>query len=729
MGFVRFQLFLLFLIAAMTCYYYMSGYAAEIAKLRTQAHGAVARSTADTFRTMETSEAYDRNGNVISVLKGEKDVYYITADEIPTYAKQAIVSIEDKKFYSHHGVDYKAIIRAVIAMLQDGEITQGASTITQQLARNIFLTQDRTWERKIEELYIASELEKKYSKDQILEFYLNNIYFANGYYGLEAASRGYFGCSASELSLSQQAFLLAIPNSPSNYDPRLHFNNTIDRRNRILKNMLEDRVISVTNYQMAIDEIIYLEQPEQVYNNYAETYMFYCATRALMELDGFEFRSDFITDDEKAAYEADYDEEYTRCNAMLYTGGYRIYTTLDMEMQEYLQQCVDERLSDYDEVNEEGVYALQAAATCIDNETGDVRAIVGGRTQEVAPYTLNRAYQSFRQPGSTIKPLIVYTPALAAGYTPDTIVVDEPIEGGPANAERAYEGEMTLRRAVEKSKNTIAYKIFEELTPVYGLSFLHLMNFSHIKKSDEVLPAALGGLTEGVSTLEMAKAFETIENDGIFREASCIDRIEDADGNILYQNNRAETVVYDSEACRMMTDILKGVLTNGTGRGLGLGDIPCAAKTGTTNENKDGWFVGYTRYYTTAVWVGYDIPRPMKNVTGGTYPGQIWQRFMKQIHKGLQISEFIAPTTYTPIDEEGETEKTHELTDEEVDEILNRPGETIQDIMGDGYDENGNLIEADDGNDDPEKAETRDTGEAEEGETIQTENYDPEAEP
>ncbi len=686
LGFIRFQLFLLFLVAAVVCYYYMSGYATEVTKLKTSAHGAVARSSPETFRSTETSVAYDINGNIISVLKGEKDVYYITADEIPQYAKQAIVSIEDKKFYTHHGVDYKAIVRAVIAMLQDGEITQGASTITQQLARSTFLTRDRTWQRKIEELYIASEMEKKYSKDQILEFYLNNIYFANGYYGLEAASRGYFDQSASELSLSQIAFLLAIPNSPTYYDPRLHMDQTIERRNRILRNMLEDRVISATNYQMAVDEPIYLTEPEKVYNNYAETFMFYCATRALMSMEGFDFETEFDTDEDEKQYEQAYDELYGQCNAKLYTGGYRIYTTLDMDKQALLQGCIDEQMGGFNEVNEEGVYKLQSAAVCIDNSTGYVTAIIGGRTQEIPGYTLNRAFQSFRQPGSSIKPLVVYVPALSMNYNPDTVVVDEEIEGGPKNADLSYAGEMTIRRAVELSKNTIAYKILEEITPAKGLSYLHMMNFAHISKQDEIPLAALGGLSWGVSPLEMAKGYATIENDGDFREATCIERIEDVDGNVIYQSDRTPTLVYETEACREMTDILKGVLTNGTGRGMGLGDIPCAAKTGTTNENRDGWFVGYTHYYTTAVWVGYDMPQPISDKIAGKYPGKIWQKYMSVIHDGLEIIDFVEPLSNL-------IEPEHELTDEDVNEILNRPGETIQDIMGEGYDENGNPIE------------------------------------
>ena len=686
MRLIRLQLVLLFIIGVVVSYYYVGGYANQVSRLKTEAHGYVARSSVETFRAAQTGVAYDMNDNVISVMKGEKDVYYLTSDEIPTYVKQAIVSIEDKKFYKHHGVDYRAIVRAVIAMVQNGKVTQGASTITQQLARNIFLTQDRTWERKIEELYIASELEKKYSKDQILEFYLNNIYFANGYYGIQAASRGYFGVDAGQLSLSQIAFLCAIPNNPTNYDPREHFDRTIERRNRILYNMLEDRVISEESYTTAVNDTIYLAESVPVYHNYLETYMFSCATKALMEADGFVFKTEFSTDNEKEAYERSYDEAYAEWNEALFSGGYRIYTSFNSELQQMLQESIDSRLQGYTEVNEEGIYTLQSAAVCIDNTTGYVRAIVGGRSQELIGYTLNRAYQSFRQPGSAIKPLIVYTPSIEDGYKADTIVVDEELEDGPSNADGTYEGEITLRRAVEKSKNTIAYKLFQEVGPERGIGYLQAMNFTHVGKEDMVPAAALGGLNGGVSALEMAAGYATIENDGNYREPTCIVKITNALGEDIYSSERTERVIYSADATRQMTDILEGVLVNGTARGLGLGNMPAAAKTGTTNSNKDGWFAGYTRYYTTAVWVGYDMPKRLPGLSGATYPGAIWQTFMLRAHVGLEPADFIDPV------ELEQPEGADGLSDEDVGEILNRPGESLQDIMGEGYDENGNSL-------------------------------------
>lgn len=632
------------LVVAAVAYYYAGGYAAKVSAMKTEAVSMVSHSSKDTFRKSQTSIAYDINGKTLSVLKGEKDVYYIEYEDIPIYVKQAIISTEDKRFYKHNGIDYRGIMRAVVAMIQDGEVTQGGSTITQQLARTVFLSNERTWERKIEEMYIAVELEKKYSKEEILEFYLNNVYFANGYYGIEAAAQGYFDTDVSHLSLSQMIYLCAIPNNPTLYNPLTHADKTQARRDRILKSMLEDQVISESSYQTAVAEQIKTTEPEEIKNNYAETYTYYCATRALMELEGFEFQTVFSSDEEKTAYERKYQSLYDACNAKLFTGGYRIYTSLDLDAQSQLQASVDEVLAGFGEKSDEGIYELQGAAVCIDNTTGMVRAIIGGRSQDdVEGYTLNRAFQSFRQPGSAIKPLIVYTPALERGYTPDTTVVDEPIADGPVNGDGTYSGAMSLRQAVARSKNTIAWKIFEELTPEVGISYLEAMSFSNLDENDKRLPASIGGFTNGVSPLEMAKGYATIKNDGGYRNPTCIMKITDADGEVIYQADQTASVIYKENACRQMTDMLQTVITSGTGRGYSLGTMPCAGKTGTTNDNKDGWFVGYTPYYTTSVWVGYDIPKEVPGLGGGTYPGKIWHSFMSWLHEGLEPVDFVHP--------------------------------------------------------------------------------------
>lgn len=642
--FVRIQIVLILLVISGLCYYFGGGYAGQVNRMRVEAKKFVKDSTEDTFRSVQTSIVYDVNGNQIAALRGEKDLYYLTFDEIPANVQAAVISIEDKKFYKHGGIDYKAILRAVWAMIRDGEVSQGGSTITQQLARTVFLSNEKTWQRKMEEIFIAIELEKKYDKIQILEFYLNNIYFGNGYYGIQAASRGYFNKDVHQLTLSQTAYLCAIPNNPTLYDPFTNNQNTLARRDRILDNMLEDNTIARSACMEAKEETIVLEVPkEHKKYDYVETYACYCATRALMQTQGFAFQNEFADVEEEQAYEEAYRQMYGECQQMLFTGGYRIYTSIDLNMEEMLQSAVDNKLSEYTEVNEEGVYMLQGAAVCMDNETGCVKAIVGGREQDFQGHVLNRAYQSYRQPGSAIKPLIVYTPLLERDYTADSIVTDAPIEDGPSNAGGTYEGEVTLRYAVEHSINTVAWNLFTELTPAAGLSYLKNMNFARISSSDERPAAALGGFTEGVSPLEMAAAYTAIAHDGNYRTPTCITKILYADGSMVYEAAQEEIPVYKVNAARQMTDILRGVMTEGTAQGFALTDTPSAGKTGTTNSNKDGWFVGYTKYYTTSVWVGYDIPQPLPGLSGSGYPAEIWNEYMQSLHEGLPYADFIAP--------------------------------------------------------------------------------------
>ena len=468
--------------------------------------------------------------------------------------------------------------------------------------------------------------------------------------------------------MSEIAFLCAIPNNPSRYDPVTNKDNTLERRDRILKNMLDDEKISNGAYQSALKETIVLERPvSYAKNNSVETYVYFCATEALMEQNGFRFQYDFSTDAEKETYEESYAESYSQCQKELYTKGYQIYTAIDLSMQEKLQASLDDMLTNFTEVNEEGVYSLQGAAVCIDNANGYVRAIVGGRNQELPGYTLNRAYQSYRQPGSTIKPLIVYTPIFERNYTPDSTVVDEPIENGPKNASGWYQGEVTLRHAVESSINVVAWKLFDELTPEVGLSYLKEMNFQKIDKEDYRLPAALGGFTYGVSPVEMASAYAAIENDGKFRKPTCITKILDSDGNEIYVSDREEKQVYKQNAAREMTEVLEGVLTQGTAKGMGLNNMPSAGKTGTTNELKDGWFVGYTRYYTTSVWVGYDMPREMDGLAGNTYPVKIWNTFMNEIHENLEPLDFLQSARLSDeyLKEQEEKKQQEEQTPEE----------------------------------------------------------------
>ena len=652
--FAKLQFLLLLVVGAAVGWYYYGGYAQKVSALQQEARMLVQKSSEATFRSVQTSLVYDADGRLISTLKGEKDVYYLEYEDIPAYAVAAMISIEDKKFYRHNGIDIKAIMRAAKAMVENGEVTQGGSTITQQLAKLIFLTQERTWERKIEEMFIATGLEKVYSKDKIMEFYLNNVYFGNGYYGIQAAGKGYFNQDAKDLSLSQIAFLCAIPNNPRLYDPVTNMDNTIKRRDRILHQMLEDGKISQTTCEQAKSEPITLNRPEKTKNDYVETYTYYCAIRALMQQQGFRFQTEFASEEEKAKYQEEYDALYGECQKSLYTEGYRIYTSINLDMQQMLQDAVDSNLAEFTEQNEEGIYTLQSSAVCIDNHTGYVKAIVGGRNQNLPGYTLNRAYQSYRQPGSAIKPLIVYAPALEGKYTPDTIVQDVKTEEGPSNSSGYYEGDITLRRAVEASKNTVAWNLLEEMTPQAGLEYLKKMKFSRLDAKDERPTSALGGFTNGVSAVEMASGYAAIVHDGKYREPTCITRITDAEDNVILETANEEVDVYKKNAARMMTDMLVSVMQEGTGRGLAISSMPSAGKTGTTNDNKDGWFVGYTSYFTTSVWVGYDMPRELPGLSGASYPASIWRTFMEQIHQGLEPVEFLPyiDENKAPLDDE-----------------------------------------------------------------------------
>ncbi|MCR4842063.1 MAG: PBP1A family penicillin-binding protein [Eubacterium sp.] len=677
--FIKIQIFLMLLVAAAVGYYYIGGYAETIAALHEDALEKVYGEGEEVFRDNETSVVYDADGEVISTLVGEQDKYYLTYENIPSYVYCAFVSVEDKKFYKHGGVDLEAIVRAAWAAVRNGEVTQGGSTITQQLAKNVYLTSERTWERKVEEIFIALELERIYSKEKILEFYVNNCYFANGNYGIEAAAQSYFNCSVNSLSLSQVAFLCAIPNNPTLYDPLTNYDNTISRRDRVLAAMVEEGYISQTDYAKAIAEEIVLDIPETEKNDYAETYTYYCAIRALMENDGFEIRTEFKDEADEAAYTEEYEELYNEYQLKLYSKGYRIYTSLDLDVQSDLQKSVNRTLKGYTSKTKDGIYKLQGSAVTIDNITGYVIAIVGGRKQNTTGYTLNRAYQSFRQPGSSIKPLIVYTPAFENGYTPNSKVVDEEIEDGPENSDGTYMGKISIRTAVSLSRNTVAWKLFEELTPEVGLSYLKEMNFSHIDKEDYRLTSALGGFTDGVSALEMTSAYATLANDGKYREPTCILKICDSQGETILETSMEEHQIYETNASRMMTSVLQTVLKKGTGKGLALEDIDCAGKTGTTNNNKDGWFVGYSYYFTTGVWVGYDTPKKLPTLSGATYPGQIWNTFMEKLHEGYANVKF---KDYISYEDEEEEEEEKDITiyfdndDEDEDETSQDTGQS-----------------------------------------------------
>lgn len=618
-------------------------------------------STYADFRNNETSYIYDDTGAVLLKLKQDKDVQYVKYEDMPEEVLDAFVAIEDKRFYQHRGVDWASTFKAVYLLIkQNGEVTRGGSTITQQLARNVYLSFETSYERKAREIFLALALEKKYSKQEILEFYINNINFANGYYGIGAAANGYFGKSVNELTVEEVAFLCAIPNNPSYYNPREHFENTISRRNIILKEMWSQGYLTKSEYLKACNAACHLSESESIYDDYAASYALKCAVEEFMSLGGFEFRYSFESSTDFAEYREKYDDAYDEAKLELYTGGYKVYTSLNVSMQQSLQRIVDEDLSEFTKANEDGSFVVQGAATVVDNRTGLVIASIGGRSDENDSYlALNRAFQSYKQPGSTIKPLVVYTPSLERGYTADSIVEDTPIDGGPRNSGDSYLGSVTLRTAVEKSKNVVAWRLFDELTPRVGLSYVQNMQFDKIVPDDYYLPAALGGLTYGVTTEQMAGAYSALENNGVWTKPTCLVSILDVEGNEVYSGAK-KLQVYTPEAAKDMTDILQGVHLQGTATGIVLdNDFEFACKTGTTNDNKAAWFCGYSPYYSIAVYVGADNNSvAVDGLWGGTYPAYVWRDMQNFLLKGKVL---------VPLVEEGVVVDGH-LTEEPLEE-------------------------------------------------------------
>ena len=615
----------------------------ELTNYKNKAEELVLASDVNTFRSEETSYIYDSNGDLLVKLKGDRDTVYVRYEDIPQDVINAFVAVEDRSFWEHTGIDLKGIARILYRYaITSGEEQHGASTITQQLARNIFLSHEVSINRKLSEIFISLELEKQYSKKEIMEYYINNIYYGHQCYGIGSASFYYFGKSIEKCSLAEIAFLCSVPNNPTLYDPISNYDNTLKRQAKIIGDMQECGYISKERASAALEEKVVVNVQTDSFYNYETTYAIECAVRYLMRyLYSFKPNYSFSSYEEYEDYVERYNEIYSKAKKELKTGGYIIRTSLDENMQKQLQRSIDDTLDFDTELDKTtNAYALQGAATCIDNNTGKVVAIVGGRTQDVDVYTLNRAYQSTRQPGSSIKPILVYTPSFESGYNADTIVEDTKIEDGPKNSGNSYSGKITLRTAIAKSKNVVAWRLYKDLTPEVGIRYLQQMQFKKIVPDDFNLAACLGGLTYGVTTEEMAGAYATLANYGVFRETTCLTSITNAEGKEIYKE--AEKVeIYSQLASQQMIDCLGSVVKSGTASKLKwVEDVQAVGKTGTTNENTNGWFCGMTPYYTLSVWVGYDDSRSMKGLQGSSYPLEIWGAAMREFIKNKESCQF-----------------------------------------------------------------------------------------
>lgn len=605
-------------------------------------------STEETFQMNTPTRIYYSDGSQMAVLRQGTSSDYLTYDEIPKDAVNAFVAVEDRTFWANKGYDVKAMARAALSIISDKEISQGGSTITQQLCKLVFLSNEKTVERKVKEIFLAKDLTEKYSKKQIMEWYINYCCFANNIYGLEDAAESYFGKDAKDLTLSETCYLCAIPNRPEYYDPWKDPDHALSRRDQIIKDMYGLGMITKEEYQNALKEEITVNQQSAdsslVYNS-ETTYAIHCAAEILMEQDDFTFTNQFETMEDYESYQNDYNDAYANAKEKLFTKGYTVQTSIDPDKQKNIQGIVDEMLELSSSVSDPGIYNLQGAVTAVDNKTHKVVAIIGSRTQEgLESSNYNRAFQYYRQPGSSIKPLIVYTPALMMGYTADSTLKNVDVqqaykaysEGKDLDA--LYGRHVSLRESVEDSLNGPALYTYSKVTPAAGLSYLLKMDFSKIVPDDYYLSSGLGGLTYGVSTVEMASAYSALANFGNYTKTDCIMSMTDRDGKELYQS--PDTIqVYDADAAVAMTNILSGVIENGTAAQMGWADhsdLSAAGKTGTTNNDTNGWFCGYTVPYTLSVWVGNDDNSTVEGLGTEKYPIYIWRDAMLSLTEGYQ---------------------------------------------------------------------------------------------
>ncbi|MEW6522580.1 MAG: transglycosylase domain-containing protein [Bacillota bacterium] len=567
-----------------------------------------------------TSTVYAIDGSVLAELHAQEHRMPVKLSQMPESLRYAFIAMEDHRFYSHFGVDLRAIARALYVNLT-GRSFQGGSTITQQLAKNAFLYMEQTYERKLLEAIYAIQLERLYTKDEILEMYLNQVNFGRGAYGVQAAAYAYFRKDVSELTLPESALLAALPWSP----PVSVIPDELFRRQKsVLDEMHRHGYITAEELEAArAVELVIQPRPRD-------------------NVKMAPFFLDHVLDYVLKKYGPE----------MVYTGGLKIYTTLDPNMQAAMERSISEVLDPVFPLIP-GQPTLQAAAVIVDPKTGHVKAMVGGRTHETR-LGLNRVF-SPRQPGSAIKPLVVYVPAIDLGYSPGDVVDDAPIAypqltgppWEPQNYDLSFQGLVTLRTALDRSINIVAIKLLERITPRAGINYARQLGITTLVmetrggRTDQGLALALGALTDGITPMEMTLAYGVLANRGVQVDPVAILRVVDKDGNVFSEAVPRPRIVLSEQTVFMVTHMLQSVITSGTGRSAAIGR-PVAGKTGTTDDYRDAWFVGYTPDLVGTVWMGYDKELTMEShrVTGGSYPARIWASMMKAAHEGLPVQDF-----------------------------------------------------------------------------------------
>ena len=590
------------------------------------------------------SQFYDINGNVIYTTLSEERRVPVSIDKIPKHVQQAFIAIEDNRFYEHSGIDYRGTARALVSTLSGREV-QGGSTITQQLAKNAFLTQERSIIRKIKEAFIAKELEHKYTKDEILTMYLNQIYFGQGAYGIESASLYYFGKHVQNLDIAEAATLAAIPKSPNYYNP---FENPKESKNRqelVIDQMVKYGFISADSAAKAkAKKMVYSTSHKQ--QNNPRGYFF-----------------DMISQKVIAEVGAD----------ALYKGGLKIYTTLDMDMQLAAEKAMRHLPNYY--TDSKKLTQPQMALAAVDPKTGYVKAMIGGRGQD----KFNRATLAVRQPGSGFKPFVDLT-AMQNGFTPASTIEDKGEEFAkgwkPQNSDMQWHGKVSLRTALKRSINVPTIKLAREVGVDKIVANVEKMGITTLVDSgaysDVNLAMALGGLSKGVNPLEMASAYGVLATNGLYNKPIALLKIVDRDGKVLYQAKPQSKRVVDAASAYLTTNMLEDVLVSGTGGGMGIGR-PAAGKTGTTDTYIDAWFVGYTPDLSTAVWVGDDNNKPMQRMYGSGAPLSIWHEFMINALASTPRTGFSNPGVAVPAEpeikqEEEDKDKEKDAKDAKVDD-------------------------------------------------------------
>ncbi len=570
----------------------------------------------------------------LATLHGSENRIWVDLEDIPDYLVKALVAIEDHRFYEHKGVDWYRTVGAMFTMLTGGDDSFGGSTITQQLIKNLTGNKEVTVQRKLIEIFQALEFEKKYDKDEIIEWYLNAVYFGEGCDGIYTAAQKYFGKEPSQLTLAESASIVGIVNLPTYYSPFYSEENNKERQETVLRRMYELGYISYDEYEEAKNEQLVFTRSDnevadqEIYSYYVEA-VIKDVTEDLMEQKG-------ISQD--------------TARQLLYNGGYRVYSCLDP----YIQECVDNVYLDVENfpkpyrANDQ---QLQSAMVIMDPYTGEVVAMSGGVGEKTGNLVLNRATDALRAPGSSFKPLAVYAPAIELGLiTPSTLVNDAPREEVemsqnqwyPNNSDFKYRGIIDIATGVRLSLNTVAAQVLDKLGLDASTNFLkNKLGVTSLVPDDyNYASLALGELTNGISVLEMAQAYCTFDNSGIFTEARTYSRVTDAAGNIVLDNQPKTHVAMKSSTATNITSLLFSAANYGTGSESIFSGQAIAGKTGTSSYNWNRWFAGYTPYYVGVVWTGFDQPEQM--YVYGNPAAQVWRRVMQQVHAGLEYKSFPA---------------------------------------------------------------------------------------